>query len=432
MTINAPADSGAVTSLKAPIWWSNSVFFVATHLAAFYGVLCVSPFSVTPKKSLVLATILWQLSCFGVTIGYHRLYSHRAFQATVGVRAVLAVLGSMAFQGSIKWWSLRHRLHHRFTDDPIHDPYCATRGLFFSHMGWIFYKPSYPRMELIDKNDLEQDPVVKYQHQNYIPMALFFGLILPAVMGYAWGDPIGAFIWAGLVARVITWHCTFLVNSFAHWDGLQKYSDEISARGNLIMALWTCGEGNHNFHAFPHDYRAGPATLDWDPSKWIIQLLHRLQLASRLRRAKDEDINYAMQQMRRKQQASQHDEHPSRLAITDDLEFQGLAWNRVEIKQHVQTHSSSCFLVVDEFLLDVTQYMGEHPGGAALLRTYSLHIDKEGDLIWQEATWAFQNLNNHSRIARKHVQLASKLTECRKKDRYCEQITIYDDAVSAY
>ncbi|KIJ53481.1 hypothetical protein M422DRAFT_25353 [Sphaerobolus stellatus SS14] len=388
-----------------PIWWSNATFFVGIHIAAVYGVLYLSPLASTPVKSLLLAVALWQLSCFGITIGYHRLYSHRAFRARFGVRVTLMVLGSMAFQGSIKWWTLRHRLHHRFTDDPIHDPYAATRGLLWSHMGWIFFKPSYPRLESIDKDDLERDPVVKFQHRYYVPIALFFGLVFPAIIGYAWDDALGAFIWAGMVARIAAWHCTFLVNSLAHWEGLQKYSDEMSARGNLIMAMLTCGEGNHNFvsdHAFPHDYRAGPQLFDWDPSKWVIRMLHNLKLASRLRCARDEDISYAMKCIQRKQKTSDTWDHQP-IAPSDPNSWKGPVWDRSEIKEYLKNQSGSCCLIVNDLLTDVTQYIGEHPGGSGLLRNFSLRMEDD-DVVWQDATWAFENLNTHSSIARKRLQ----------------------------
>ncbi|KAK7451292.1 hypothetical protein VKT23_012632 [Stygiomarasmius scandens] len=221
------------TTKPSKIWWSNAIFFTYVHLAALVGVYLYPP-ALISRVNLVLAFISWQISVFGITIGYHRLYSHRAFRASLGVRVALAAMGSSGFQGSIKWWCLRHRLHHRFTDDPVHDPYAATRGLLFSHMGWIFFKPTYEKMELVDREDLDNDPVVRFQHKHYIPIALFTGFILPTLIGCSWGEPLPAFVWGGLVARILIWHCTFLVNSLAHWDGLQPYSDEDTSRGTLV------------------------------------------------------------------------------------------------------------------------------------------------------------------------------------------------------
>ncbi|CAK5264434.1 unnamed protein product [Mycena citricolor] len=337
-----------------PIWWSNASFFLLTHAAAIYGALFWRPFYTVHKASLVLGLLVWQLADFGITIGYHRLYSHRAFKAKLPVRVVLAVLGSAGFQGSIKWWCLRHRLHHRFTDDPQHDPYAATRGLFYSHMGWIFYKPTYERMELVDREDLDADPVVKFQHKHYVPLALFFGIILPTLLGGLWGDVSGAYVWGGLVPRLAIWHCTFLVNSLAHWDGLQPYSDEDTSRGNLILALLTGGEGSHNFqHSFPHDYRSGPHLTNWDPSKWIISLLHSLGLVYGLRSVREEDLKEATDYMHYKHK---HGSPPEEL----ETDWTGEAWKLSRAHEYVNSKAGVCLVVVGDYFVDATSYLGEH------------------------------------------------------------------------
>lgn len=128
---------------------------------------------------------------------------------------------------------LRHRLHHRFTDTDS-DPYDATRGLFFSHMGWIFRKPTYPKMKDIDRRDLDADPVVRFQHEHYIPLTLALGLGLPTLIGWSYGDATGGFIWGGVVGRILIWVSTFSINSFAHYLGDQEYSEEVTARGNFV------------------------------------------------------------------------------------------------------------------------------------------------------------------------------------------------------
>ncbi|KAH7916460.1 hypothetical protein BJ138DRAFT_1139789 [Hygrophoropsis aurantiaca] len=383
------------------IWWGNAIFFISVHIAAIVGVYLRPPNAVS-RATLFMAFLSWQLADFGITIGYHRLYSHRAFRASLPVRLVLAALGSSAFQGSIKWWCLRHRLHHRFTDDPQHDPYAATRGLFYSHMGWIFFKPKYERLDLIDREDLENDPVVRYQHEFYVPLALFFGFIVPIALGYCWGDPLGAFIWGGLVSRLTVWHCTFLVNSLAHWDGLQPYSDEDTSRGNLILALLTGGEGNHNFqHAFPHDYRSGPSPLDWDPSKWIIDGLYKIGLVKGLRRARIEDIKEAKVYMHHKTR------HGVSNVSDSDVEWEGNVWTMDEAHDHAKQKPGSCLVLIQGFIVDVTPYLGEHPGGAALLRNYSIRTknhDGDGESR-RDASWAFGGgLNNHSRAAKRRMR----------------------------
>ncbi|KAF9531903.1 fatty acid desaturase-domain-containing protein [Crepidotus variabilis] len=398
MSINLHATSCHKDVGKPPkIWWSNTIFFLSVHIAAAIAVYYFPPWNTQPAN-LWLWFLTWQLADFGITIGYHRLYSHKAFRASFGVRVVLAVLGSCAFQGSIKSARcLRHRLHHRFTDDPEHDPYAATRGLFYSHMGWIFYKPNYDRLGLVEKDDLEIDPVVRLQHKYYVPLALLSGFVLPTLCGIIWGDPIGSFIYGGLLARLFIWHCTFMVNSLAHWDGLQPYSDDDTSRGNLILALLTGGEGNHNFHhAFPHDFRSGPSRVDWDPSKWIILVLHRLGLVHSLQKARHRDMEEARHYMQRKASFGSSDE--------EEEHWTGTIWNLAQLKSITLEDKSRCLMALNGFVVDATDYLKEHPGGATLLRKYSVRIDADED-IWARASWAFSGgLNNHSSAARRRMK----------------------------
>ncbi|EMD32546.1 hypothetical protein CERSUDRAFT_87875 [Gelatoporia subvermispora B] len=434
MTVSAASEKH-----PARVWWSNASFFVGVHIAAAIGIYYYPWYSV-PRATLWLTLFFWQASSIGVTVGYHRLYSHRAFRARLGVRILVACLGSSALQGSIKWWCLRHRLHHRFTDDPVHDPYAATRGLLWSHMGWIFFKPRYERMNLIDADDLDNDPVVRFQHKYYIPIASFFGLALPPMIGAAWSDPVGAYIWAGLLARILAWHCTFFVNSLAHWDGLQPYSDENTSKSNLLLALLTCGEGNHNFHhAFPHDFRSGPSLFDWDPSKWLILLLHELGLASGLRRARDTDVSAALEHMAQHEHARghMHGFEPGYHAIPEGgfareedepvAAWAGDVWTLQQALEYARAGKTvgRCTIIIDGFVVDATAYLGEHPGGAAIIRKYSVRADpgknaKEGatpkseEALWKEASWAFHGgLNQHTWAAKRRMRelRVAKLSE---------------------
>jgi len=265
-------------------------------------------------------------------------------------------------------------------------------------MGWIFYKPAYSRMELVDRDDLDSDPVVRFQHKYYVPLALFFGFIVPPSFGLLWRDPAGAFIWGGLVSRLAIWHCTFLVNSMAHWEGLQPYSDEDTSRGNLLLALLTSGEGSHNFHhAFPHDFRSGPAISNWDPSKWIILALHWIGLVTGLRRARVVDVQEARKYMFYK------DRHG--IPPPDDEEpWKGAIWDAKQLGDHVRANPRRCVVLVGGFVIDATGYLGEHPGGAHVLRKYSVKPD-DIYISPRDATWAFEGgLNNHSRSARRRMR----------------------------
>ncbi|KAI0283715.1 hypothetical protein BGY98DRAFT_1087781 [Russula aff. rugulosa BPL654] len=373
---------------RPTIWWTNVIFLCGTHLAAAYGVYRLPPTTV-PKMILVVTIVLWQLGSFGITIGYHRLFSHRSFKASLGIRAVLALVGASAIQGSIKWWCLRHRLHHRFTDDEENDPYCAARGLLFSHVGWIFFKPKYPKLHLIERNDLEDDPVVRWQHRYFVPIAVASGIVLPTVLGAAFGNVIAGFIYPGLVARILIWHCTFLVNSLAHWDGLQPYSDDNTSRTNLLLAIFTAGEGNHNFHTFPHDYRSGPARTYWDPSKWVILTLAKLGVAWGLRRATPEDIASAQAHM----------------LLHGDAHESAHREGGAELKTYAE-RNGACVLWIDGYAVDATGYIEAHPGGMGLLRSFAVPVKAGGECSkWKEADWAFNGgVNRYSQVARRQMK----------------------------
>jgi stearoyl-CoA desaturase (delta-9 desaturase) len=108
---------------------------------------------------------------------------------------------------------LRHRLHHRYTDTDS-DPYSANKGLLWSHVGWIFVKEEYPALRLVDKGDLDSDPVVRFQHRWFILLALSGGLLVPALLGKYWiGNWQEGILWGGFVSRIAIWHCTYFPSS---------------------------------------------------------------------------------------------------------------------------------------------------------------------------------------------------------------------------
>jgi stearoyl-CoA desaturase (delta-9 desaturase) len=170
-------------------------------------------------------------------------------QACLPIRVLMAVLGTMAWQGSIKWWVLRHRLHHRFTDTPL-DPYDATRGLWFSHIGWMLEKPTYLRKrELINMSDVCADPVVVWQNKLYPALVILLGFVLPTLLGaLLFDDALGGFLYMGCIARVISWNGIFLINSLGHYWGSQPYSVHLSATQSFFLAMLSNGEANHNSH----------------------------------------------------------------------------------------------------------------------------------------------------------------------------------------
>jgi len=228
------------------------------------------------------------------------------------------------------------------------------------------------------------------------------GIVLPTAIANIWNDASGGFVWAALIARVFTWHTTFIVNSLAHWRGLQPYSDESTARGNLLFALLTCGEGNHNFHhAFPFDYRATPLSWDWDPSKWMILLLERTGQATKLRQASKEDVQNAQIWMK----SDRHDTEDYYSSDGDLNSWAGPCWSVEDLKRELALQPGRHLIHVDEYILDVSSYLKDHPGGTRLLTSYSLRLSHLHRMDELNATEAFHGgVNNHSRIAKRKMK----------------------------
>ena len=131
--------------------------------------------------------------------GYHRLWAHSSYKATLPLKIWLAAMGAGAVEGSARWWSRDHRAHHRYTDTDK-DPYSVRKGLLYSHIGWMVMKQNPKRIGRTDISDLNDDPVVVWQHKNFIKCVITMGLIFPTlVCGLGWGDWQGGFIYGGIL-----------------------------------------------------------------------------------------------------------------------------------------------------------------------------------------------------------------------------------------
>ena len=226
-----------------------------------------------------------------ITAGYHRLWSHKSYDAHFAVRLVFALGGALALQNSIKVWCSNHRKHHQYVDDVDKDPYSSRRGFWFAHIGWMF--KDYAAAEVDESNirDLLKDPLVRVQHDHYWLLVFLTNYCMPFTLGWITGDVVGGLLLVGILRLVICQHTTFLINSLAHYWGAQPYSDDNTSRDNAVVALFTFGEGYHNFHhAFPGDYRNGLRWYQFDPTKWLIKSLSLTTLASGLRRTAPEKI----------------------------------------------------------------------------------------------------------------------------------------------
>lgn len=227
--------------------------------------------------SLIFA-ILTNLS---ITMGYHRLYAHKSFEAHPLLEWFLLFISSGAFQGSALKWASDHRIHHRF-EDTERDPYSIKRGFWYAHMGWMMLNESVSIP--INAPDLEKNKLVQFQHKYYLACAIFVGYFIPTIVGWFLGNALLGLVIAGGLRIFLTQQSTFFVNSLSHMIGKSYYSVEKTAKDSLIVAILTHGEGYHNYHhKFQIDYRNGIKWYHWDPTKWSIQFASLLGLAKRLR-----------------------------------------------------------------------------------------------------------------------------------------------------
>ncbi len=234
-------------------------------------------------------------SGLSITFGYHRLLSHRSFKARWPVKLVALIGGATAMEDSALNWCSDHRRHHKHVDHDD-DPYNIQLGFMHAHIGWIMFRRNVEQ-ELDNVKDLESDPMILWQHKWWGVLGLGIGFGLPTLVGYLVDGPIGA--WGGLLiggmARLVAvHHCTFFINSLCHCLGKQPYSSSNSSRDSWIMALFTFGEGYHNYHhQFQYDYRNGVKAWQFDPTKWITWTLSKVGLVGNLKRVPREKIMLA-------------------------------------------------------------------------------------------------------------------------------------------
>jgi stearoyl-CoA desaturase (delta-9 desaturase) len=278
---------------------TNILVFVITGLIALVAVPIEAFSNGFDMAEILLCIFLIYFSGMAITAGYHRLWSHRAYEANTVVRVILAIGGAMALQNSILHWASDHRIHHRHVDNNDKDPYSAKKGFWYSHIGWMLREYQIHRYDDYSNcRDLQKDKVVMWQHKHYLAIMLTSNFGIPILFGWLNGDILGMLLLAGVFRLVAVHHVTFFINSLAHIWGKQPYTDKNSARDNGILAFFTFGEGYHNFHhIFEYDYRNGVKWWQFDPTKWLIRGLAMVGLTKNLRRCSEERIEKAKIQM---------------------------------------------------------------------------------------------------------------------------------------
>jgi stearoyl-CoA desaturase (delta-9 desaturase) len=235
---------------------------------------------------------LYVITALGITLGYHRMFTHRSLDASKRLRAVLAVMGSMAVQGSVITWVADHRKHHAFTDqdgDP-HSPHGhgtglanAAKGLWHAHIGWLFETVGTAERERFAP-DLVKDRSLQVIDRLF-PVWVALGLVIPFALGWIIGGGIVAalttLLWAGLVRVFVLHHVTWSINSVCHFFGRRRFDVDDESRNVFWLAPFSLGEAwHHNHHAFPTSAFHGLRFWErlTDPTGMVILLLEKTGL----------------------------------------------------------------------------------------------------------------------------------------------------------
>nr|CEL65744.1 TPA: fatty acyl-CoA desaturase, putative [Neospora caninum Liverpool] len=250
-------------------------FLMYFHVFAFVGILLLLSHP-SAWRLFFEVTGFYMVGGLGITCGAHRLWAHRAYKAALPWRIAMLILNSFANQGSIYHWSRDHRVHHK-NSDSVGDPYNATKGFFYCHMGWLLYKkPAEVSIagRDIDCSDLLEDPCVLLQKKLDPWWNQFFCFVLPGLYGYY----VYNSFWLGFFAHgalrwCMTLHATWTVNSVAHFWGDRPYAPQTRPSESIFTAFVAVGEGWHNWHhMYPYDYAAaeGGVFENYNPSKLVI------------------------------------------------------------------------------------------------------------------------------------------------------------------
>ena len=339
--------------------WVNIIFVCVSPILGFIGARYVA--LTTP--TMVWALMYYVFSGLGITAGYHRLFAHRAYEASPSIVALMIFMGTAALQGTVKWWCGGHRIHHRYTDTDL-DPYSAKSGFFFAHIGWMLVYPKPENKVKADLKDLNDNAMIRWQHRNYLWFGPFVAFVVPTlVAGLGWGDWMGGLIYAGIIRLFAVHQATFCVNSVAHFLGEHTFDDNRTPRDHIVTAFLTFGEGYHNFHhEFPNDYRNGIRFFDYDPTKWLIKGLNLLGLTHHLRVFPCNEIEKGKVHMKEKniKKVKQTISYPPAIDTLPSMTWE-------QLKEAVKAGRQ--LTVIDDLVHDITPFIGRHPGGKAFIES---------------------------------------------------------------
>lgn len=262
------------TSNRPPLAWSIIIYMATIHFVALFA-LFPSNFS---WGAIGVAFILyWITAGWGITLGFHRLATHRSFDTPKLVEYFFIFCGALACQGGPIDWVGLHRIHHKYSDTEP-DPHDSNRGFWWSHLGWMLIQnPANNDIPRYTK-DIADDPFYQFCQKFFIPLQGVLGIIL-----YLWGG-WSFVIWGIFVRLVVVFHCTWFVNSATHKFGYKSHESNDNSKNCWWVALLTFGEGWHNnHHAFQYSARHGLQWWEFDTTWLTIKLLEILGLAKNLK-----------------------------------------------------------------------------------------------------------------------------------------------------
>ncbi|MFH7026584.1 MAG: acyl-CoA desaturase [Heteroscytonema crispum UTEX LB 1556] len=264
------------TSTKPQINWVNTLFFAGLHIGALFALL---PSNFSWKAVGVALLLYWVTGGLGITLGFHRLVTHRSFQTPKWLEYFLVFCGTLACQGGPIEWVGTHRLHHLHSDTGP-DPHDSNKGFWWSHIGWLIYRsPAQGEIPRFTK-DIAEDPVYQFLQKYFILIQVALGAALLLLGGWSF------VVWGVFVRIVWVYHCTWLVNSATHKFGYRSYDAGDKSTNCWWVAVLVFGEGWHNnHHAFQYSARHGLEWWEIDLTWMTIQLLQVFGLATNVKLA---------------------------------------------------------------------------------------------------------------------------------------------------
>jgi stearoyl-CoA desaturase (delta-9 desaturase) len=293
------------TALTMPLSRSRKISMLVLTILPFVGLVAAVTLlwnEAVGWTDLALFLGLYVVCGFGITIGYHRMLTHHAFEAVPPLKAALLVAGSFALQGSALDWAIDHRTHHAYSDkegdphSPHHGfargPLGAIKGLLHAHMGWMF-RHNRTDQERYGK-DILQDRLTMTVSRLF-PLWAVLTFVVPFVLGglltMSWKGAVTGLLWGGLVRLFFNHHVTWSVNSICHFFGKRPFATSDQSTNNWVLALPSLGESwHHNHHVFPTSAFHGLSWRQIDLSAWLIAGWEKIGLVRNVRKPTSEQI----------------------------------------------------------------------------------------------------------------------------------------------